>query len=323
MKLFMWCFCSIILLLSLISCSPKEAKNQKNTTNFVLGFSQLGSESGWRIGNTESIISSAEEYGVDLLYLNAEQKYENQIKHIRRFIANQVDIIAFSPIVSTGWDNVLSEAKEAGIPVIITDRGINVEDSSAYVTFIGSDFIEEGKAAGRFLAKYFVDEDQPVRIIELRGTENSSPALGRSDGFLTVINDHSNMSIIYSVDGDFMSSRGEEIMKDVLKLGLEFDVVYSHNDSMTYGVIKALEEAGYNPGDDIVIISVDGEQRSIDLLKEGKINCVIECTPLIGDKLMEVSKKILNNESVSKVIYSDEDVFTMWDDLTKLKQRGY
>ncbi len=322
MKRYVWL---ILIMMVITSCESVDnhIETQYQSTSFVLGFSQLGSESGWRIGNTASIKKASEDYGVDLIYLNAEQKYENQIKHLRRFIANQVDIIAFSPIVSTGWDNVLKEAKDAGIPVIITDRGITTVDESLYTTFIGSDFEAEGRKAANFLMDYYSETDKEIRIVELRGTDNSTPALGRSAGFRTILEENKNMEIVYSTDGDFMNARGKEIMKDILKSNLTFDVIYSHNDAMTYGAIVALEEAGLMPGMDVVIVSVDGEQESIELLKQGKINCVVECTPLIGNKLMEISSMILRGEAVPKEIYSNETVFTMWDDLTDLPERGY
>ena len=310
----------VLMVLFGVACERKE---ETDDNNIVIGFSQLGSESGWRLGNTKSIQEAADKANVGLLFLNAEQKYENQIKHIRRLIANRVDIIAFSPIVNTGWDNVLREANDAGIPVIVTDRSIIVEDDNLYETFIGSDFEKEGERAAEFLIKYYGGNEQDVKIVELRGTEDSTPAIGRTEGFKNLIDEYDNYSIVYSENGDFMRSRGREIMQRVLDMEIEFDVIYSHNDAMTYGVIEILEERGIKPGIDVVIISVDGEQKMIDLLKEGKVNCVVECTPLIGDTIIEMSKKILNGEQVPKEIYSDETVFTMWDDLSDLDPRGY
>ncbi len=319
-------FVVVIVVICMGSGCSNQDDIKNNESNFVLGFSQLGSESGWRIGNTKSIKSAASLFDVDLIYLNAEQKQENQIAHIRRLIANQVDVLAFSPIITTGWDNVLNEAKEASIPVIITDRSIITDDESLYVTFIGSDFKKEGSRAGEFLIQYFEREKSDkknVSIIEIRGTEFSTPALGRTDGFEHVVGINEKFEIIYSADGDFINSKGKEIIREIIQKGIVFDVIYSHNDAMTYGAIEALEEAGIKPGIDVVIISVDGEQKSIDLLKEGKINCVVECTPMIGNKLMEVSQLILSGGKVPKSIFSEETVFTMWDDLELLEARGY
>lgn len=316
---------SLILIISM-ACflmSSCDYDSRKQESDFVLGFSQLGSESGWRIGNSKSIKEAAYEANVDLIFSNAEQKYENQVIDIRRLIANRVDIIAFAPIVNTGWDNVLREAYGAGIPVIITDRGIVVEDESLYSAFVGSDFVLEGEKAAQFLIEYYKDEQRDIKIVELRGTENSTPALGRKSGFENMINRYSKFLIVESLNGDFMKSRGEEIMTGILRKQTEFDVIFSHNDAMTYGVIEALESKGIKPGIDVIIISVDGEQQAIELLKQGKINCVVECTPLIGKEIMEISKKILNGEPVEKNNYSEETVFTMWDDLSELQDRGY
>ena len=312
----------VFALLVLLFTGCMDAEKPKGTS-FVMGFSQLGSESGWRLGNTRSIQESAEAAGIDLIFLNADQKYENQISHIRRFIANQVDIIVFAPIVNTGWDNVLQEAYDANIPVVIIDREITLENDDLYTAFIGSDFEKEGRRAAEFLLEYYRGDNKAIKVIELRGTENSTPALGRAKGFRSVIEMKDNVQIVESFDGDFMVSRGKEIMADILESGTDFDVIYSHNDSMTYGVIETLEKNGIKPGKDVVIITVDGEQKMIELLKEGKVNCVVECTPLFGEKVMEICTGIVNGETVPKAIYSSETMFTMWDDLSELAPRGY
>ena len=310
----------LLMVFGFTGCADKESADD---SSFVMGFSQLGRESGWRLGNTKSIQEAAEAAGIDLIYLNAEQEYDNQISHIRRLIANQVDIIVFAPLYNTGWDNVLQEAKDAGIPVVIIDRGITVKNDDLYTAFIGSDFEKEGERAGEFLLEYYKGVSDEIKVVELRGTENSTPALGRASGFREVIAYKDNIKIIESFDGDFMKSRGKEIMSDILAAGTEFDVIYSHNDMMTYGVIETLESHGIRPGKDVVIITVDGEQKMIELLQAGKVNCVVECTPLFGEKVIDICAGIVNGEKVPKVIYSDETMYTMWDDLTKLPPRGY
>lgn len=309
----------LMLVLMLGGCSGRQSES----SSFVMGFSQLGSESGWRIGNTKSIQEAAKNANVDLIFLNAEQKYENQISHIRRFIANQVDIIVFAPIINEGWDNVLQEAYDANIPVVVIDRGIALDNDDLYTTFIGSDFEKEGERAAAFLLEYYKNSNKEVKIIELRGTENSTPALGRVKGFREELKAADNMQIIQSFDGDFMKSRGKEIMADILDSDTAFDVIYSHNDAMTYGVIETLEARGIEPGKDVIIISVDGEQAMIDLLGEGKVNCVVECTPLLGEQVMEICRSIVNEKHVPKEIYSIETVFTMWDDISEIEPRGY
>lgn len=301
--------------------SEEAAQDQ----SILLGFSQLGWESAWRLANSESIKEAAERAGVSLMYENAEQKQDRQIKAIRSFIAYQVDVIAFSPIVETGWDNVLQEAKDAGIPVLTTDRMVETGDESLYAGFIGSDFYTEGLHAGEFLIEKARRENLgELNIVELSGTLDSTPMLQRAEGFRDAIAGQQNLHLIDSMSGDFLRPKGKECMKVLLEKYERIDVLYSHNDAMTLGAIAALEEAGLKPGEDVIIITVDGEQAAIDLLKEGKINCVIECKPQIGDVVMELAQKLAAGEEIPRCTYSEEQVFTEYDaDLDSIPPRGY
>ena len=301
--------------------SEEAAQDQ----SILLGFSQLGWESAWRLANSESIKEAAERAGVSLMYENAEQKQDRQIKAIRSFIAYQVDVIAFSPIVETGWDNVLQEAKDAGIPVLTTDRMVETGDESLYAGFIGSDFYTEGLHAGEFLIEKARRENLgELNIVELSGTLDSTPMLQRAEGFRDAIAGQQNLHLIDSMSGDFLRPKGKECMKALLEKHERIDVLYSHNDAMTLGAIAALEEAGLKPGEDVIIITVDGEQAAIDLLKEGKINCVIECKPQIGDMVMELAQKLAAGEEIPRCTYSEEQVFTEYDaDLDSIPPRGY
>ena len=312
----------LVLCLLLGGCAKEEAENAETAEpSVLLGFSQLGWESAWRLANTESIKSAAEEAGVSLMYDNAEQKQERQIKAIREFIAYQVDVIAFSPIVENGWDNVLQEAKDAGIPVLTTDRMIHTADDSLYAGFIGSDFRQEGRSAGEFLIKKA--EGRDLHIVELSGTIDSTPMLQRAEGFREAIAGHANLKLIDSMSGDFLRPKGRECMKALLEKHECIDVLYSHNDAMTLGAISAMEEAGIVPGRDIIIITVDAQQEAIDLLKEGKINCVVECKPGIGPTVMELAQKLARGEEIPKHTFSQEQVFTEFDDLSAIAPRGY
>ncbi|MDD4080984.1 MAG: ABC transporter substrate-binding protein [Eubacteriales bacterium] len=290
----------------------------------ILGFSQLGSESGWRIGNTRSVITAAQRAGVQLMFKNAEQKQENQIDAIRSFIAYQVDVIAFAPIVEDGWDNVLREAKDAGIPVICSDRSVILEDDSLITGFVGSDFYLEGVRAGEYLLKKMADAPGPVRIAEISGTIDSTPMRYRALGFRDIIKDDPLFEIVYSQSGDFLRSRGKEVMEDILITAGPVDVLYSHNDSMTLGAIETIEQKGLNPGKDMVIISVDGEQGAIDLLKQGKINCVVECTPMLCDMIMDLAQRLARGETIDRITYSEETVFSDFDpDVLSIPPRWY
>ena len=319
-------FCILAaLLLCCAFLSGCQAKPQAAEPAFVLGFSQLGSESSFRIGNTRDIEEKAKEYGVSLMMDNANQKQENQINALRRFIAYRVDVIAFSPIVEDGWDNVLTEAKQAGIPVILVDRTIKTNDDSLYVSQIGADFYREGVMAAEYLARK-ADElgKEKLRIVEITGTENSTPMKQRHDGFWDTLAGDSRMTLLESVNGDFLRSRGAECMRYVLeKYGDQIDVIFSHNDEMTMGALPEIERAGYQPGKDMILISIDGGQEAIDILKEGKINCIVECTPMLGSLLMETAQAVKDGKQVERAIHPVERAFTDGDDLTALPPRGY
>ena len=291
----------------------------------VLGYSQLGDESTWRSRNSNSIINAAEEAGIKIMFENAMQDPEKQIKAIRSFIAYKVDVIAFSPLVETGWDTVLGEAKAAGIPVIIVDRMIATADESLYACALCSDFDLEGRRAGDFLKKKFPESDNPVNIVELGGTAYSTPAIGRSEGFRKSVSADSRFRVIFSEDGDFMLSKGREIMQRVLELydPQDIHVLYSHNDDMTFGAIEVMEEAGINPGKDIAVISVDATQRIVDYLKAGTVNCVIECNPNSGPQVMAIAKTITAGGQVPKRLFITEAVFDEYDDMAAIADRGY
>lgn len=315
--------CIILSLCLLAGCAG--ATEQAEEPELLLGFSQLGSESAWRIGNTRDIEEKAKQYGVSLMIENANQKQENQIAAIRRFIAYKVDVIAFSPIVEEGWDNVLLEAKNAGIPVILVDRDINTENEELTTCLIGADFYSEGVAAGRYLIRKADRlKLEHVNIVEITGTEDSTPMRQRQAGFMDAIKFDERMQIIKSVNGDFLKSRGAECMRELLNTyGDTIDVVYSHNDEMTLGALPEIEAAGYKPGKDIIIISIDGGQEAIDVLKEGKINCIVECTPMLGSTLMETALKLKAGETVDRLIHPKEEVFSDEQDLSQIGPRGY
>ncbi|MDR5806816.1 ABC transporter substrate-binding protein [Caballeronia sp. LZ019] len=278
----------------------------------VLGFAQVGAESEWRTANTQSIKSSAKDAGIDLKFSDAQQKQENQIKAIRSYIAQRVDVIAFSPVVETGWDTVLIEAKNAKIPVVLTDRAISSKDESLYVTFIGSDFTEEGRKAGRWLVNKMKDNAGPVNIVELQGTVGSAPAIDRKKGFEEIIKADPKYKIIRSQTGDFTRAKGKEVMEAFLKAdGKKINVLYAHNDDMAIGAIQAIEEAGMKPGKDIIIISVDGVKGAFEAMMAGKLNVSVECSPLLGPQLMAVVKDIKAGKPVQKRIVTQEGIFPM------------
>ena len=294
-----------LVLLSAVAMTGTARADKKIT----LGFSQIGAESEWRTANTKSIKEAADTAGITLKFSDAQQKQENQIKAIRSFIAQKVDVIAFSPVVETGWEPVLREAKAAKIPVILTDRAVNVKDDSLWVAFMGSDFVEEGRRAANWLVDKTKDQ-ATVNIVELQGTVGSAPAIDRKKGFEEIIKDKPKFKILRSQTGDFTRAKGKEVMEAFLKAeGKKINVLYAHNDDMALGAIQAIEEAGLKPGKDILIISIDGVKGAFQAMMAGKLNVSVECSPLLGPQLMSAVKDLMAGKTLPKRIVTQEGVF--------------
>jgi galactofuranose transport system substrate-binding protein len=289
----------------------------------VLGFSQVGSESGWRAANTKSIQESAAAAGIDLKFSDAQQKQENQIKAIRSYIQQKVDVIAFSPVVESGWDPVLKEAKDAKIPVVLTDRAVDSKDTSLYVSFLGSDFVAEGKKAGDWVVDQYKSATADVNIVELQGTTGSAPAIDRQEGFKSAIAANPKLKVIASQTGNFTRAEGKQVMEAMLKANPKIDLLYAHNDDMALGAIEAIEAAGKKPGKDIKIVSVDAVHDGMQALADGKINYIVECSPLLGTQLMDIVKKVKAGETVEKRIVTEETTFTQEQAKAALPTRKY
>lgn len=290
----------------------------------VMGFSQVGAESEWRSANTASVKASAQAAGIQLKFADAQQKQENQVKAIRSFIAQKVDVIAFSPVVESGFETVLREAKAAKIPVILTDRAVKVSDPSLYVTFIGSDFVEEGRKAARWVLEQAKD-GRALNIAELQGTVGSAPAIDRKKGFEEVLKSNAKLQIIRSQSGEFTRAKGKEVMEAFLKVkdGKKIDVLYAHNDDMAIGAIQAIEEAGLKPGKDILIVSIDGVRGAFEAMKAGKLNVTVECNPLLGPQLMQLAKDVVAGKAVPKRVTVEEGVYTADQAAKELPNRKY
>ncbi|WP_127502129.1 ABC transporter substrate-binding protein [Actinoplanes solisilvae] len=289
----------------------------------TLGFAQVGAESGWRTANTKSIEESAATAGFELKFVDGQGKQENQIKAIRNFITQRVDVIAFSPVVESGWDTVLKEAKDAGIPVILTDRAIDSPDTSLYKTFIGSDFVEEGKKAGEWLVKEYQGKTDTVNIVELQGSPGAAPANDRKAGFADVIKADPKFKVVASQTGQFTRTDGKAVMETFLKSQPDIDVLYAHNDDMGLGAIEAIEAAGKKPGTDIKIITVDAVKDGMTALADGKINFIVECSPLLGPQLMDLVKKVKAGETIPQRVLTEETTFTPEQAKEALPNRKY
>ncbi len=282
----------------------------------VVGVSQIGSESVWRTANSTSIQNVfTKENGYFLIFDNARQKQENQIKAIRSFISQQVDYIVFSPITEDGWDTVLQEAKDAGIPVILMDRKVNVKYESLYTTWVGSDFDAEGKNAGKWLSNYLEQKNlssENINIIVLQGTEGATAVIGRTNGFNTIAKKHDNWKILEQLNAEYTTAKGREVMEKMLKRYPDIDVVVSQNDDMTFGALEAIQEKGLTTGidGDIIIISFDAVRSALEKVEEGIINVDIECNPAQGEYIERVIRDLEEGKSVQKYYYVPEKVFT-------------
>ncbi len=282
------------------------ADGKKGYHDLVVGFAQIGAESEWRTANTISIKEEAEKLGVELRFSDAQQKQENQIKAIRSFIAQQVDVIGVSPVVETGWKSVFQEAKEADIPVILVDRRAFVPEE-LYTTYVGSDFLEEGRNAARVMVGLLGGRG---KIVELVGTVGSAPATDRYTGFREILEDYPKIKVIASASGDFTQAKGKEVMEDFLRIyGDDIDALYAHNDDMALGAIRAIEEYGLKPGEDIKIVSVDAAHGAFEAMIAGKLNATVECNPLLGPQFFDLALKVVNGEPVPKRIKSEETIF--------------
>ena len=293
----------------------------------VMGFAQVGAESGWRTANTKSIQASAKEAGIELKFSDAQQKQENQIKAIRSYIQQKVDVIAFSPVVETGWDTVLLEAKRAHIPVILTDRAVDSDDDSLYESFLGSDFVKEGEKAGQWLVDNAstsdVNGDGKINVVQIEGTTGAAPAIDRKQGFEDTIASDPSIKVIASQTGDFTRDGGKKVMESFLKSQKDIDVLYAHNDDEGLGAIEAIEAAGLVPGKDIKIITVDAVHDGMQALADGKINFIVECSPLLGPQLMDLAKKVVAGDPVEKRIITEETTFDQAQAAAALPTRQY
>jgi simple sugar transport system substrate-binding protein len=308
-----------VMLLETVSCSQNflptppppvtptaGTPSPKTYKDLIIGFAQLGAESEWRVANTKSIKETANKLGVELRFSDAQQNQQKQIEAIRKMIIEKVDVIGLSPIVETGWEEVFREAKAAGIPIILSDRRAAVSED-LYVSYMGSDFLEEGRNAARALAQLVNGE---AKIVELQGTIDSAPANDRFAGFREILKNYPGMKIIASKSGDFTRARGKEVMDDFMKkYGNTITAVYAHNDDMALGAIQAIKDYGLKPGVDIKIVSVDASHGAFEAMIAGELNATVECNPLLGPQFFDLALKVVNGESVPKWVPSKESIF--------------
>jgi len=298
-----------------------KSRNLIDNKKIVLGYAQLTSESKWRDADAKSIKTAAKDAGINLDFRESGYTQQDQIGLIRELIKKKVDIIAFSPFVKYGWDDVLKEAKDAGIPVILSDRSVDSDDS-LWACNIGSDFLEEGRRAARLLVEYFKDKN--VNIFELQGNLGSAPEIEREIGFNEVIKEYQNYKIVAKDTGNFNFNNGKEVMKKFLQSKYsKINVVYAHNDDMALGAIEAIKEAGLIPGKDIIVIGIDGTRQALMSIIKGEMYCTIECNPLLGPQLMKTAKQIMKGIEVPVKIVNAEDIFTKDNSASEVNNREY
>lgn len=294
----------------------QETPLEEDDNLIVVGVSQVGSESVWRSAHTKSIQDSfTRENGYLLIFDNARQKQANQIKAIRSFISQQVDYIVLSPIEEDGWDTVLQEAKDAGIPVILIDRTVDVKDDSLYTTWVGSDFTKEGQDAGHWLEGYLKEsgrDKDTVNLVVLQGTKGATATIGRTRGFNAVAKEQDNWKVLEQVDGEFTTAKGKEEMAYLLQKYEDIDVVVSQNDDMTFGALEAIKEAGKTAGvnGDIIVISFDAVEAGVELVKTGAINIDVQCNPDQGKYVSQIIQDLEAGKEVEKSYYVPEQIYT-------------
>jgi galactofuranose transport system substrate-binding protein len=319
----------VLVLLSallVILATPAFAAPPKT---WVVGFSQIGSESEWRTADTISVQNAFnEDTSFLLIYSDAQQKQENQIKALRSFVARKVDCIVFTALVETGYGPVLQEAKNAGIPVVMIDRDVQVSDRGLRLTIMGSDFIKEGEKAGTWLADYLKkqgidDGKKPVNIVELQGTTGSAPAIERKTGFANIMKNHANWQLTRSQTGNFTSSEGKAVMEAFLKADKTIQVLYAHNDQMALGAIQAIKEAGLKPGKDIIIVGVDAVKGAFEAIVAGEMNCTVECSPLLGPQAVQAVTDLRDGKKLPARIYTIEGIFDATNAAAALPNRQY
>jgi ABC-type sugar transport system substrate-binding protein len=287
----------------------------------TVGFAQTGAESAWRTANTKSMKDEAEKRGITLKFVDGQSKQENQLAGVRSFIAQKVDAIVIAPIVETGWEPVLADAKAAKIPVVIMDRKVKVSDESLYAAFVGSDFYEEGRMAVEWLAK---NAGNRTNIVELQGEPGSAAANDRKKAFADGLAKHPALKMLDSQTGNFRRAEGKTVMEALLKKhGKSIQILYAHNDDMALGAIQAIEEAGMKPGTDILIVTIDAIKEAVQAVVDGKINCTVECNPLFGPKIYDTVEKILKGESVPKSSANKDELFDATNAKAALPTRQY
>ena len=322
-----------VMAFSLTACGGGDAstndtaKEEGSSDVITVGFSQVGAESDWRTANSESMKSTfTKDNGYELIFDDAQQKQENQISAIRNFIQQDVDYIVLAPVTETGWDAVLGEAKQAGIPVIIVDRMVDVKDDSLYTAWVGSNFELEGKKAAAYLDAYMKAKNmKDMKLVNIQGTIGASAQIGRTKGLDDAVAAN-GWNLLDKTTGEFTQAKGQEVMQSFLKkYKKDINVVYCENDNEAFGAIDAIKAAGYEVGGEegqILVMSFDTTNAGLTQTLSGEITCDTECNPLHGPRVEEIIQKLEAGEDVDKQAFVDEVAFASDDTVTKVTIDG-
>lgn len=304
-----------------------EAGDNSSSDLIVVGFSQVGAESVWRTTNSESMKATfTEENGYKLIFEDGQQKQSNQIMAIRKFIQQEVDYIVLAPVTETGWDTVLMEAKDAGIPVIIVDRMVDVEDDSLYKCWVGSNTYLEGQKMCTWIKDYCESKDiniKNVNVVNIQGTIGATAEIGRTRGLQEASAEY-GWNLLRNVPGDFTKAKGREVMKSLLSQYKAINIVYCENDEMAIGAIEELEASGKKVGPNIragqiMVVSFDGvSEEAKKLVREGKISCIAECNPHHGPRVKAIIEKLEKGKEPTKLSYVGEEIYVNDDSLKEI-----
>jgi galactofuranose transport system substrate-binding protein len=314
-----------LLLSMLAACTDGTGNSVKPPEHrLVLGFSPIVSWGGWNGANAESVREAARQANMELRMEDTRYSQENQIATLRSFVSEHVDVIVFSPVVESGWDLVLTEIRSAQIPVILMDRNIEVSDESLYVSLVGSDFVEQGRRAGRWMLEHTRDEPGDISILELRGSDGSAPANDRKLGFAQAIGTDHRYRIVESRSGDFFRARARQITAEYLaRNDRQIRVIFAHNDGMALGGIDALEAAGLKPGTDVLVIAIEGSREGLEAIVAGKLNVSVEVNPLLGPQLIALARDAAAGKPVPRRVVTQETIFSRENAAQELPKRTF
>jgi ABC-type sugar transport system substrate-binding protein len=284
--------------------SATSACARKGGDRYVVGFSQMESNNPWRIAETKSLRDEAQKRGVELVVTDAQGQTSKQVSDVEDLIARRVSLILLAPREYEGLAPALQAAKAANIPVILVDRDAKGTAGTDYVTLLASNFVEQGQRAAEWLAK---STNGTAAVVELSGTPGSSVATDRAKGFRDGIAKFPGITVLASQTGDFSRAQGERVMQNLAQsLGPKVTAVYAHNDEMALGAIQALKAAGRKPGQDVTVVSVDGERAGLEAIQAGELAATVESNPRFGPLAFETIEKIRRGEKVpTKILLSD------------------